>query len=82
MNFNQFWSSPMARKKKNDILYSRAKETDDDRTIYAILREELTAAELQKYTEIEKGIPVEKVIAEMEVIQREESQKNRRRKKA
>jgi hypothetical protein len=72
----------MARKKKDEILYSRAKETDDDRTIYAILREELTAAELQKYTEIEKGIPVEKVIAEMEVIQREESQKKRKRKKA
>jgi hypothetical protein len=72
----------MARKKKDEILYSRAKETDDDRTIYAIMREEFTAADLQKYTEIDKGIPLEKVIAEMEAIQREESQKKPRRKQA
>ena len=36
--------------------------------IYARMRKEFTAADLQKYTEIEEGIPLEKVVAEMEEI--------------
>jgi hypothetical protein len=50
------------------------------REIYARLREEFTAADLQKYTEIEEGIPMEQVIAEMEAIHRKESQKRRKKK--
>jgi hypothetical protein len=40
-------------KKRREIPVSKAKVTDDDRTIYAILCDEFTAADLQKYTEIE-----------------------------
>jgi hypothetical protein len=50
----------MNKPNKRDLTRTRAKESDDDRTIYAILREEFTAADLQKYTEIETMIPAEK----------------------
>ena len=68
----------MARRKKNPIRISRAKETDDEGTIYAILREEFTAADLQKYAEVEPLIPVEHVLESLEKAQ----QKATRRKKA
>jgi len=38
------------------------------KAIYAESRRKFTAADLQKYTVIEKGIPLEKVIGEMEEI--------------
>jgi hypothetical protein len=38
--------------------------------IYAQAQREFTAADLQKYTVIEKGIPAEKVLAAMEKIHR------------
>lgn len=55
------------------------------REIYAAARKQFTAADLQKYTVIEKGIPAEVVIAELEKIQEEEERKlkarNRRKKR-
>ncbi len=45
------------------------------KVIYAQARREFTAADLQKYTVIEKGVPAEKVLAEMEEIQRRYSRK-------
>ncbi len=68
----------MATRKKKDpyIMYVRRNATL--REIYAQLKSEFTAADLQKYTEIEKGIPAEKVLAELEGIHRREL---RRRKK-
>lgn len=42
--------------------------------LYAKMRRQFTAADLQKYTEIEPGIPLEDVIAEMEEIHRQVSQ--------
>jgi hypothetical protein len=47
-----------------------SKEERRLQAIYAKSRREFTAADLQKYTVIEKGIPFEKVIKEMEKIQR------------
>ena len=38
--------------------------------IYAKSRREFSAADLQKFTVIERGIPIEKVIKEMERIQK------------
>lgn len=63
----------MPRKKKDTIprLVVPAKATL--RQIYARARAEFTAADLQKFTEIDDGIPVEQIIAEMEAIQREEA---------
>jgi hypothetical protein len=56
----------MPKRKSNSVRISKAKVTDDDRTIYAILREEFTAADLQKYTEIEPLIPADQVLAQLE----------------
>ena len=58
----------MAKRKKE----KRSKEEEE---LYAKMRKKFTAADLQKYTVIEKGIPIEEVLAEMERIQREESRK-------
>lgn len=63
----------MPKRKNEPIRISRAKVTDDDRTIYAILREEFTAADLQKYTEVEPMIPAEQVLEELEKIQKRRS---------
>ena len=49
----------MRKRKNNSVRISKAKVTDDDRTIYAILREEFTAADLQKYTEIGPLVPAD-----------------------
>jgi hypothetical protein len=49
--------------------------------IYAAARRAFTAADLAKYAEIEEGIPVEQVIAEMEAIQRDETQKKKKKSK-
>jgi hypothetical protein len=61
-------SSNMGKRNNENIRISRAKVTDDDRTIYATLREEFTAADLQKYTEMETMIPAEQVLEELEKI--------------
>jgi hypothetical protein len=38
--------------------------------IYAKARREFTAADLQKFTEVEEGIPAEKVLAKLEALAR------------
>ena len=57
----------------------RVKKDDSLRTIYAKARRAFTAADLQKYTEIEEGIPMEQIIADMEAIHREETQKRKKK---
>jgi hypothetical protein len=57
----------------------RVKDTDDLPAIYAKLRKAFTAADLQKFTEIEPGIPMEQVLAELEEIQREETEQRKRK---
>jgi hypothetical protein len=47
-----------------------AREDSELKEIYAKYKKEFSAADLQKYTEIEEGIPVEQVIAEMAEIHR------------
>jgi hypothetical protein len=48
------------------------------RQIYARARAEFTAADLQKFTEIEVGIPAEQILAELEAIDREEIQRRKK----
>jgi hypothetical protein len=67
------------KKERIRIRVLRVKATDDDRTIYAKALRAFTAADLQKYTEIEPGIPAEQVLAEMEAIDREETEKRKQR---
>jgi hypothetical protein len=68
----------MARR-KDGIRILRVKDTDDLPPIYAKLKKAFTAADLRKYTEIEPGIPVEQVLAELEAIHREGTEKLQRR---
>ena len=42
---------------------------------YRLGREAFTAADLQKYTELDEGIPVDEVLAELEEAQRQFDQK-------
>lgn len=72
----------MGKLKKERIRILRVKDTDDDKTIYAKFRKVFTAADLQKYTEIEAGIPAEQVLAEMEAIHREVTKKPEKREDA
>lgn len=69
----------MAEPKKERIRIIRVKDTDDLKTIYAKALRAFTAADLQKYTEIEPGIPAEQVVAEMAAIDREETAKRKQR---
>jgi hypothetical protein len=71
----------MTERKKERIRILRVKDTDDLRTIYAKALRAFTAADLQKFTEIEPGIPAEHVVAEMEAIDREETEKRKQREK-
>lgn len=66
-------------KRKDGVQILRVKDTDDLPAIYAKLKKAFTAADLQKYTEIEPGIPAEQVLAELEAIHREEMEKLQRR---
>jgi hypothetical protein len=70
----------MPKKKKpedDDILYIPKNATL--RQIYAILKEQFTAAELQKYTEIEPLVPGLQVLSELEEIHREETRRRKKR---
>jgi len=69
----------MPRKKKTDVPRLVVPKNATLRQIYARYRQEFTAADLQQYTEMEDGIPVARILAEMETIQRAET--SRRRKK-
>jgi hypothetical protein len=66
----------MARKKRRDgIPRLEIPKNATMRQIYAKYRKEFTAADLQQYTELEEGLPVEHILAEMEAIQRREAPK-------
>jgi hypothetical protein len=69
----------MENSKNGAIRRLRVKKGDSLKTIYAKARKAFSAADLQKYTEIEEGIPAERVLAELEAMER---QAKRKRKKA
>ena len=60
----------MAKRKDNKPRRSNPKIDKRLQAIYDKSRQEFSAADLQKFTVIEKGVPLEDVIAEMEKIQR------------
>jgi hypothetical protein len=66
----------MAKRKPNKP--EPADSQEDLGALYAKLRAEFTAADLQKYTEVEEGIPAEQVLAEMEAIHRQETQRHKK----
>lgn len=65
----------MAKRKNEKTKRSQTKKDKELRALYDKMRREFTAADLQKYTEIEEGIPAEQVLAEMEEIHRKYMEK-------
>jgi hypothetical protein len=59
----------------------RVKKGDSLKTIYAKARKAFTAADLQRYTEIEEGIPFDQIIAEIDHAQREWEKKKKKQSK-
>jgi hypothetical protein len=67
-------------KKKDDIPILKVPKNATLRQIYAIAKKEFTAADLQKYTEIDEPmVPMEQVLAEMERIHQEETARLQKR---
>jgi hypothetical protein len=67
-------------KRKNEKSHLHPPQEDEEREVlYAKMRQQFTAADLQKYTEIEPGVPLENVIAEMEQIHRQTKQSKRKK---
>jgi hypothetical protein len=67
---NQNGAIPVLRVKKGASL----------KEIHAAARRAFTAADLQKFTEIEEGVPAEQVVAELEAISQEETRKRKNKK--
>jgi len=60
----------MAKRKNQNPKGSGSKEDKKLQALYAKMRKKFSAADLQRYTEIEEGVPARKVLAEMEEIHR------------
>jgi len=69
-----------ARKSSPLVPILRINKGDSLKTIYAKAHKAFTAADLQKYTEIEEGIPARQLLAELEAIDREQKAKRKKRK--
>jgi hypothetical protein len=68
--------------RNNDaIRVLRVRKEDDLKTIYAKARKAFTAADLQRYTVVEKGIPAEQLLAELDAIHRKTKRKLTNRKR-
>jgi len=75
----------MATRTVDGIPILKVRKGATQKEIYAAARKAFTAADLAKYAEIEDGIPAEQILARMEEIHREESEKlqpKKKRKKA
>ncbi len=69
----------MGTRKPPAIPILRVNKGDSLKTIYAKARRAFTADDLQKYTEIEPCIPAEKVLAELEALDRKQAGKKKRK---
>ncbi len=71
----------MAKPKNPPIPILRVKKGDSLKTIYAKAIRSITAADLQKFTEIEEGVPARELLTELERLDREAAAKKRKRRK-
>jgi hypothetical protein len=67
--------------KKNKIKVLKVRKNAPLKEIYRRIREEFTAADLQKFTVIEPMIPGEQLLAELEAIYEKETKRNKKKKK-
>ena len=65
----------MAKRNNENTRRSSAKSDRGLKALYAKMRREFSAADLQKYTEIEEGVPAAQVLAELERIHRKYARK-------
>ena len=72
---------PAMPKKKDDLPRVYIRKGATMKEIYAACREQFTAADLQKFTEIEPMVPMDQVVAELEAIHREEMEKKKKKRK-
>jgi flagellin-specific chaperone FliS len=70
------------RQKKSAIPILRVKKGATLKEIYAAVRRQFTAADLQKFTEIEEGIPAVDVLKDLEDIYQEAKAKQKKTKNA
>jgi hypothetical protein len=68
--------------KRNSQDSKGRKKPEALQAIYDRIRQDFSAADLQKYTVKEKGIPLDEVIADMEQIHKRYVEKTQRRKRA
>jgi hypothetical protein len=72
----------MPKKKKKEIVPTlKVPKNATLKQIYAAYKKQFTAADLQKYTVIEPMVPATQLLAELEAIHAEETQKRNKRKK-
>jgi hypothetical protein len=67
----------MAERKKVTVPTLRIKKGDSRKTIYAKARRAFTAADLQKFTEVEEGILARQVVEELAALDRQEAKKQK-----
>lgn len=68
----------MPKKKKDLVPMIVVPPNATSRQIYAAVKRNFSAADLQKFTEIGPGIPAEKLMAQLEAIHKTESKKRRK----
>jgi hypothetical protein len=56
----------------------KVKKGDDLKTIYAKVKRSFTAADLQRFTEEQKGIPAEEVLAKLDEFARQPTRKRKK----
>ncbi|MHB1426643.1 MAG: hypothetical protein ACYC3I_26070 [Gemmataceae bacterium] len=69
----------MAKKKKIDVPILVVPKNATLRQIYAAYKKQFSAADLQKYTEIEPMVPAEQLLAELEEIHLKETAKRKKK---
>lgn len=67
----------MAKRKTEPIRVIRVKKGESLKSIYAKARKAFTAADLQKFTVIEEGVPAREILAEMEAFDAEQKRKKK-----
>ncbi len=65
----------MAKRKNQNPKDSRSRGDNVPPALYLKMRKKFSAADLQKYTEIDEGVPADVVLAEMKEIHRKYNRK-------
>jgi hypothetical protein len=68
----------MSEQKNGVFRRVRVKKADDLKTIYAKVRRSFRAVDLQRYTEIETGIPAREVVARLKAMTPKLSRKRKK----